>query len=473
MKQTNRMISFLLILCILLLPACQKQDESTTTEAITKETEKPRENEEKNPFSDLISSLNDGDYSGRMFRIATDMPSLIMSTNSVSMVGKNLYLRNKAIEEKYNVKIALTDESGLPTITERIKSEALAGTDYCDLVILESKQFQSLAAADTLLNIRSIPYLDLNNPGIHPASLEATTMGNYSYGVCGDFTYSPQEVYAVFFNHTLLSQINQPNIYQLVRDNQWDFENFLLYSDELYSLGRVNGVRVRGYTSTASIDTLINIFWAASGERFVDSEYGKRPSLIYNHDATRTFISKAKDLLFQTVSFQNSPEGAVDLFLNQGSLFLIAPLSIAEEIATRGVNWGILPIPKLDINQKSYYSYQNKTSYVGVAKGSADTAFSGMIANAFFAVSKGLNTDIFLKTYLNLYLNSPQDTEFLNEVLTSPYYDFSEFYGPIENSVSAATQTLLYRVISSEGNFDSLYQQYDLLFNKYLDKKML
>jgi hypothetical protein len=96
-----------------------------------------------------------------------------------------------------------------------------------------------------------------------------------------------------------------------------------------------------------------------------------------------------------------------------------------------------------------------------------------MIANAFFKASDGLNTDTFLKTYLNLYLNSPEDTEFLNEVLKNPYYDIADFYGPIETSVSAATQTLLYRVISSEGNFDSLYKQYEILFNKYLDKKML
>ena len=130
MKKT---LSFLIVTAFLFLASCGGVTPST---AITSDFIEEAETEETS-YDQLLESLPDHNYGGKSFRIATDTTSLIFSKNSAGITGKELYLRNRAIEEKYNIKITLTDESGLPTIPERITSEALAGTDYCDLVILE------------------------------------------------------------------------------------------------------------------------------------------------------------------------------------------------------------------------------------------------------------------------------------------------------------------------------------------------
>ncbi len=468
MKQnTKRILSVLLCITLLFLSACVSSSNFPEIPEIPKSTA----DGENNPYSSLLENLPQRNFEGASFRIATDSTSILMPTNGSSVVGKEKYLRNKAIEEKYNIRLTLTEESGLPTIAERVRSEALAGTDYCDLVLLEATQFQVLAAGDALVNVHAVPFLDLKAEYFYQDALNSTTFGAKTYGLAGDLTLNPENIYAVFFNKSLLSESSLPDLYQMVHEHQWDFANFLLYAEEVYSLGRASGMRVYGFSSTEKTEDLIKIFWAATGERFLANEYGSRPQLIFNNDVTRTFIQQSRNLFFQSVAYLNNPSSSTETFRSGLTLFHIAPLSCAKEITGSGINWGVLPIPKLDINQRSYFSYmKNNFTLAGFSNGSPDLEKSGIITSALFAATQDLTQSLFEQTYLNLYLNGPEDVKMLSLIASSPYYDPVEFFGQINSSYTAATQTLLYRVVAAEGNFDSLYDQYTIMFNRYLDE---
>lgn len=152
---------------------------------------------------------------------------------------------------------------------------------------------------------------------------------------------------------------------------------------------------------------------------------------------------------------------------------MIAPLKAVAEITGHGINWGIVPIPKLDINQKEYYSYLDASqTYVGFTKGTKNTALSGMVTEALYCASDGLAEELLLKTYLNLYLNSPEDVDHIRTAISNPYYDAAEFFSQDGSPYPASTQILLYRVLSSEGNLESLYNQYLKMFQKYVDGKI-
>ena len=232
------------------------------------------------------------------------MEKNLQITLSISLHAPNHQIREQVmpIEKKYNIKLTLTDESGLPTISERIKTEALAGTDYCDLIILQDKSFQALAASDLLINVRSVPYLNLNASYYFQNALESTTLGNYSYGFSGDFIYKPENCYGVFFNRKLLSKTQLPDIYQLVRENQWDMENFLIFAEEVYSIVRSEGQKMSGVTSEDSTEDLVNVFWAATGFQFLANEYGSRTELVFDHEYTQNFITSAKNIFFKSSS---------------------------------------------------------------------------------------------------------------------------------------------------------------------------
>ncbi len=476
-KKNRRAIGFIILSLLLLLTSCSSPKEPEY-EFSTPDTDTAEVKESdilgNSSYDQILSKRIDKDFGGKNFRIATDNVNHILADQGESLLGKEHYLRNAAIEKKYNIKITLTEESGGPTITDRIRTEALAGTDYCDLVLLESTSFHTLAATDSLLNVRSIPYLDINADFFYEKSLEATTLGSFSYGIAGDFVYKPEDVKVMFFNKTLLSQAPLPDLYSLVEENQWDMENLLLYSEEIFSLARANGADVYGILSTENQEDLVKVFWAASGMDFMKNEYGTRPELIYNNDATDNFISGFSNTFCRSVAFSTSTvhQSAVTSFASGDSLFLIAPLSTASQLVGCGIDWGLIPIPKLDINQKEQYSYTDLGyTLAGFAKGTADQVFSGIITSAFFATSKGLNQKFAIQTYLNLYFSSPNDANMMKRAIENPYYDPVEFFGQIDPSYTASTQTLLFRSASNGTNFDSLYKQYTKMLEKYLDTK--
>ncbi len=472
--------SFILILAalVLLLTSCSTvapPAETLTDPTDETKTEADIEIQNNTPIYDqILENRINRDFNGKKFRIATDNLDLILADHGESLLGKEHYLRNAAIEKKYNVKITMTEESGLPTLTDRIRTEAMAGADYCDMILLESTSFHVLASSDSLLNVRSIPYLDINADFYYEKSLEATTLGNYSYGIAGDFVYKPEDVNVVFFNKTLLSQAPLPDLYSLVESNQWDFENFLLYSEEVFSLARDNGANVYGILSAKSQEELINIFWAASGMDFMKNEYGTRPELIYYNENTENFITQFRNTFFRSIAFSatNTQQSAISSFANGESLFLIAPVSTASQLVGRGIDWGFVPVPKLDINQKRHYSYTDQGyTLAGFAKGTADQNFCGIVSSAFFATSKGLNQKSAVQNYLNLCFSSPKDAEMMKLAIENPYYDPVEFFGQIDTSYTASTQTVLYRSAANGTNFEALYKQYTKMLDKYLDTK--
>lgn len=461
-------VSIILIISTLFLSSCYKE---TEIPPIT-ETQK-NEQPEANLYQEKISALADGDFEGTQFRVATDSSSLFIPKNQTGVVGKEQYFRNKAVEEKYNVKITLTDESGMPTIAERIRSEALAGADYCDMVLLESTGFKTLVASEALLNVRSIPYLNLGASYYHENALTSTNFGNFTYGISGDFNYDPSNAYVVFYNKDLLAKTALPSLHQLALDNQWDFENFLIYSEEVSTVCKAESNNVFGFASTHDQQTLVNAFWAASGLNFLSNPYGEKPQLIYNNDSLNNFITQTQNILFRSPSYLKDNSLALQSFKNQQCFSMIAPLKYAEEITGHGLNWGVVPLPKLDINQKEYFSYlDSKQTYVGFSKGTQNTALSGMVTEALFCASDGLSELLTIKTYLNLYLNSSDDAVQIRSAISKPYYDAAEFFSLDGSPYAASTQILLYRVMSSEGDLESLYNQYLKMFQKYVDGKI-
>ena len=478
-KHIKIILALLLAFALLFLPSCSRIEAEGTIEpqtlpfeeTILTETNESTE-EEINPYAERIKSLPDADFGGATFRIATDTNDLVVNTAGASFVGKEQYLRNLAVEEKYNVKLTLTDESGLPTVVDRIRTEALAGAGFCDLVILHTSRFQDLVSADLLHNVRTVPYLNLSGEGIHSESLKATTFGPTTYGFAGDFIYEPDSLYGIFFNKDLLSKTALPDLYQLVRDNQWDFDNLVLYAEEVLSVSLAGGKRISGFQSTASKEELINVFWAAGGQDFLSNDYGTRPYLDYNNETTESFIGSVQKALFKTSAFNDSTASAVSTFSTGDSFMLIAPLSTAKDLVGKGINWGLVPLPKQDINQSNFYSYMsNNVNFAGFVFGTPDLNFSGMVTNALFESSVGIAKKIANATYLNLYFNSITDVEMMERMIDTPYYDPIVFFSTFDDSITASTQTLLFRAISSEGRFSILYNQYNKMFEKYLNEK--
>lgn len=460
----------LIITLVFSLCACSYIFGNTPPPQETTET-RTTEQEPNLEFSEKLSALPDKDFNGDVFRIATDDLSLVLPDNTGNIASRRLYERNAAVEKKYNIRITATTESGLPSISERLRSAELSGEDYCDMVLLDINTIQGFAGTNLLMNINSVPYLELDQSYYFDRSINSMTFGAETWGVCGDFTYYPDDVYVMYFNQDLVNRTGLPDLYELSASNEWDYENFLLYSEEAYALDKVNGFKIYGYCSPYEQDELVNVFWASTGLDFVSNRYGEMPQLVYSNQATYDAIDDIEEILFHTQSAFKNEVNAMANFKNGNCMFCIAPLSSASEISSSSIHWGVLPIPKHDINQESYYSYMAQ-DYQAVCfmKSTKDPVKAGMITNALFAASENIAIDRFLTVYLNYYLPNNESGQMVKLAVSTPYYDPAFFFGGIYTEYSAATYTLLYRVISSTSSFNALYNQYSRLYSKFLDE---
>ena len=166
MKKKRISVVFLVVTLVLSLLSCQKSEVVTTSETTTHDAP------EKTRYELLLETLPTADFEGREFRIATDSPAIVYPASGASFVGKERHLAIRAVEEKYGIKIVLTDESGLPTLADRLRTEAMAGSSYCDLAVMQSSALQALYSDSLLYNVRTIPYLDLDCDCYLPDSLE-------------------------------------------------------------------------------------------------------------------------------------------------------------------------------------------------------------------------------------------------------------------------------------------------------------
>ena len=472
----KRLFAFLLILVMLFtVVSCMRQPrvEDVTPVAESSETTQ----EEPSEADSRIDSLPGADWNGRGFRIATDDPSLIIPTDTISYVGKKIYERNCAVEKKFNVKIVylLSGESGQSSVTEQIRAHALAGEDYCDLAVVSVSACQQLVMDNCLLNAASIPYVSGSGSGVFSSATNAMTIGSVTYGFCGDFCYSGDSLYVLFFNKMLAASTGLPDLYQLVRDHSWDQQYFNLYTQEAFSLGKINGAKIYGFASTDPAESLLQAFWAASDLKYVDNPYGGVPTLAYDSSAIRDgFIKQTKSILKGNIAYQNNKSAALEAFNNGEILFLAAPINTIEEVKNSSVDWGLIPIPEYDINQETHKTYQKLEYQVACfPKGIESIDLSGQITQALFAASEGMSRDLTLTKYLNLYLRSSQDGEMLKLCVREPYFDPTEFFGKIHTEYGASTQTLIQRVVFSDGNYNQLYKQYSLMFSKFVNEKVL
>ncbi len=190
------------------------------------------------------------------------------------------------------------------------------------------------------------------------------------FGVASDITFQDKlSTYVTFFNHQLAEDYGLGNLYSLVENNEWtldkllelgenashDIDNNGIYDDrDSYGLSCQNdGVYILLHAANLRIckqDSDGNIVFALTEEKAVNT-LQKIYSVVL--DGRRYFNRQ---------TFNKTLKEAVNMFNENRTLFLIRPIQSLFLMRNMQSDFGILPLPKLDINQSSYGSAVNPYS---------------------------------------------------------------------------------------------------------------
>lgn len=350
-------------------PAETEATQATAATTTATETTLPAETELPGP---QIEAIDGGNTEFRVMVRSLDKTFPISELSAAAPTGEVMndavYERNCFIEEKYNVKLVSQDGTATE-IREAMQQNIAAGDSTYDLYMPSIRNAFILTLEGKLVDVEDIPHVDIENPWWQTQMLDNFSISNTNFFLVGDMNISIFNAIGTIYLNQKVAEDNQiPNIYQTVRDGKWTIdlmhEYCLKVTHDLNGDLIIDGSDVFGFvTGNFAWQT---IFYG-SGEGFVLKDNDDIPYLTWDTEKNINVITKMTELLNDEnatlMSNQERFKGAnvKASFMENRALFRCEYVYNLYEIRDMQTDFGMLPAPKYDETQDTYYSAMHTT----------------------------------------------------------------------------------------------------------------
>lgn len=445
------------------------------------ENEDRSENEKDGlPRTAAFDNIPSVDYGGREFVILATEPQFADSVDGKGIVGAELYKRNRAIEEKFNIKIVCksADQNSVKPALQGANEE----NPLPDLIYAPQDTISSCAGSGLLMNVYSLPYFDYKSEHCDPALLSSLSQSDTTYGVYGDAAYDERSAWCVFYNKDILSYLGFADPYALVENNTWTWDMFLAISEgallDLDKNGRMQAAKDRyGYSSSMNTSSFANAVFASFGKKFFSVDEEGFLKMDFDISKEDDYISVIRNIcVSHKAKYPASDPGALALdAFNEGRLaFFCEKLSLASTLAYSPVNWGILPMPKRWASDEGYKSWvDSSVCGYAVPQGAADSALSGRVLDAICAYEESYGTDIVDLSWTYYYLRDNDSVLAMRDAINGAVYDVAYAFGEGMADFSIVSYDLLQSVMEKNVKFSNLYDQSVKPFSAFVRQKFV
>lgn len=323
-------------------------------------------------------TLPDVKYEGYEFRVLTKGDTNVhwkskdiqADEETGDVINDAVYRRNLAVGERFGVKIVdIASPNGTWNLTDTLRASVMAGSDDYDMAASGFTDCPvKMAAEGGLVDLNTIPYMDLSKPWYDQNSIEQLQINGKNFAVTGDMLIMDDDAtLAVLFNKQLAEDYKLGDLYQLVKNGKWtidlmtkyaadaaadlnnngtmDYEDqYGLTSEELNTYASIIGCGVQGVIRNKDGEFEFNV----QNERFIDA-LSKSLKLNRNYDFT---IHSAK-----VTGVNEAYADVIDpAFVAGRILFNYAGLVRVSHFRAMETDFGIIPQPKYDEAQEKYYS---------------------------------------------------------------------------------------------------------------------
>ncbi len=287
-------------------------------------------------------------------------PEFEVETQNGESVNDAIYDRNLAVEDQIGVDLVFVGTLGNFNNQRNFVSTALNGINSGgehDIFAGYSMTGATLAVNGYVQNLRSLKYLNFEQP-YWPASLiDQATINNKLYFASGDIsTNMLHMMYAVFFNKQLITDHGLDDPYALVDNNTWTYTKMFEMASDLYNDKNGDGTRDQEDAyglCTASIH--YDAFFTGAGlntvEKTNDDQLIISPS--FNSEKTVSLLEDVCSFMWDSEDGYHGSTGAV--FAKANTMFTLDRSYMAmirrDEIE---FEYGIVPVPKYDEAQENY-----------------------------------------------------------------------------------------------------------------------
>lgn len=435
-KTQTRLSVLLLCLLLICLPAmgCGRKDSPAGESGSTPSPDGSATPLEQLPDKDMegfeMTFLNYTD-AAHGFSLKTIVPE-----ESTTSLNKAIFTRNTYVETRYSAVIL---EEQTDTMLETLNKYTLAGTDekYHVAMIFDQKVVSAIVAG-SLRIWDGLSYCNLDSPWWNDSASGCFMLGEGQYGAVGDFSLSIySKNYCYFFNKALFSTIpEQESPYDLVNSGEWTLDKMLeiaeAYTMDLDGDGLwYDGTDQYGLAGTTKVH--YQMVLTGAGISFVERDASGNPYFAWKDNAyilerVTNIIGKFNDTVGYYNNNPSSPNGSIisTEFLDGHVLMLASTVWNMTDYQNYDVNIGVLPAPKYNSDQESYYSVSVGGVIGCIPRGipEEDTENVGILLEAMSCYSRDRVVpeyrEILLKTR---YASDPEDSEMLQLIFDTTVFD--------------------------------------------------
>ncbi|MBQ4561586.1 MAG: hypothetical protein IJA55_04585 [Clostridia bacterium] len=396
--------------------------------------------------------------------------------DATELVNEMVYKRNLEVEERFGLE--KLEAFAIPghwdakdDFTNTFKNSILSASGTFDLIMSHQAYMSFDPALNELYyNLYEIPYIkdNLDAPYYYPDVVEELTVNDKLYFLLGDYSLTYWEhAYVLYFNKAIAENNNLEDIYQIVRDGEWTVDKMIEMSKGKWVDD--NGDQWPGEEDTFGYISEINNTPDAYEAHFDAPMTGRdeNGAVIFAADQGKIVsilekmidFKSSDDTYFKYFSDVAEDENVMDKIFREGrSLFYHAMLNRAQKFRGMDTDFGIVPYPKWDTNQKEYYTHAQDGYSVGVVPMDAPNL---EMCGAVIDVLSALSSEMVIPAYYDMalrdkYARDDESGEMLDIIREGFTVNFGYFYGQSLNGCSMMFRNM---VQQDNTNFVSYYTQ--------------
>ncbi len=352
-----------------------------------------------------------------------------------------IYRRNDKLESYYGVTINSIVETDYVELGSKVSMDVSSGNGEYDIVYQHMvNAATSLAVNGLLIDLIDLNYVDFDQAWWDQDAREGYTIGNHQFLAVGDLLPRTLLISAcMVFNKTQFDNQSMEYPYDLARDGAWTLDELnRLTKDQTKDVngdGKIEHENDYFGMTSWHLDSPFNFFYG-SGATFFTKDEDNYP--VYNVDQNR--LQNIYDKVYESFITNDSlyitdynvyPE-TFKVFVTGRALFVACSLStIANSdngFKDMSDEYGVLPQPKYDSNQKDYMSFVNgSASVLVVPKSMTDERleFVGFMMEALASSSYYMVTDtLYDKVAKSKNVRDPESAEMVDIIIRNRVFDF-------------------------------------------------
>jgi len=419
------------------------------------------------------------DYAGKDFGGETvnilnfeDLWKCYLHLDFESQTGEILddavYNRNRRVEEALNFKlneVKWTDntwETGQRAMIDAVIQSVMAGDNAYDAAYLPISFKSAIITDGYLYDLNTMPGLNLDEEYWDGNINKALELDGKLYAASSPMQLMSLDMANVLlFNEDMFTNMKMAHPYDMVREGTWTLDKLNEY---VTALTQLNGDESFTFNNDGNAvygmgvhpDIIMGMLHAA-GCRLTENNGGKF-TLTIDNERWYSAGEKINKILIGTghaiADTSASDKNYIKLFREGRASFLLAELKASLELRDMKDSFGLLPMPKLDEEQKDYHTMVGfNTTLLTVPKTQANAERTGTVLDALSYESwKNILPIYFDVTLEQKGLRNENSIEMLEIIRSGVAVEPTLLLGITKSYVNTVDSNLLY----SDGNLASL-----------------